>query len=152
MYTTIDYQKAQIAQQFARKLMKKPLHQWCVCLGIPYGTALWQVGDSSEQNRKFKMLLNHRKGVLFQQRLDNFTQKLHIMRSDIIPLVNFAWPQAFCDVEGNRKAIADRGWYPYNRVSNLNRRRLYFMTQSLIGFNLIHSSFPNIFRCYCGII
>ena len=25
-------------------------HRWKVCLGVPYGTTLWQVGDSSEQN------------------------------------------------------------------------------------------------------
>ena len=23
--------------------------EWCVCLGVPYGTAYWQVGDSKEQ-------------------------------------------------------------------------------------------------------
>ena len=25
-------------------------HQWCVVIGVPYGTALWQVGDLLEQN------------------------------------------------------------------------------------------------------
>ena len=29
-------------------------HQWKVCLGVPYATYLWQVGDSKEQNGKFK--------------------------------------------------------------------------------------------------
>ena len=29
-------------------------HLWNVTLGVPYGTALWQVGDSSQQNGKFK--------------------------------------------------------------------------------------------------
>ena len=24
-----------------------------MCLGVPYGTALWQVGDSKEQNGSF---------------------------------------------------------------------------------------------------
>ena len=25
-------------------------HPWIVCLGLPNGTALWQVGDAAEQN------------------------------------------------------------------------------------------------------
>ena len=29
-------------------------HPWCFCIGVPYGTALWQVGDSKEQNGAFK--------------------------------------------------------------------------------------------------
>ena len=33
-----------------------PHHEWRVCFGVPYAyaTVLWQVGDSSEQNGKFK--------------------------------------------------------------------------------------------------
>ena len=29
-------------------------HEWSVCFGVSYATVLWQVGDASEQNRKFK--------------------------------------------------------------------------------------------------
>ena len=29
-------------------------HQWKVCLGVPYATSLWQVGDSNEHNGTFK--------------------------------------------------------------------------------------------------
>lgn len=29
-------------------------HRWKVCLGVPYATTLWQVGDSSQQNGSFK--------------------------------------------------------------------------------------------------
>ena len=32
-----------------------PDHIWKVCLGLPNGTALWQVGDSPEQNVLWKM-------------------------------------------------------------------------------------------------
>ena len=39
-------------------------HRWNVTLGVPYGTALWQVADSSEQNGKFKMLLGEAKKEL----------------------------------------------------------------------------------------
>ena len=45
-------------------------HRWNVTLGVPYGTALWQVGDSSEQNGTFKMLLNEAKSELFRNRIN----------------------------------------------------------------------------------
>ena len=32
-------------------------NKWNVCIGIPYGTSYWQVGDSTEQNGCFKMSL-----------------------------------------------------------------------------------------------
>ena len=32
-----------------------PDHPWKVCIGVPYGTALWQVGDSIQQNGRYKM-------------------------------------------------------------------------------------------------
>ena len=31
--------------------MSNPLHEWCAVIGVPYGTVLWQVDDSPEQNR-----------------------------------------------------------------------------------------------------
>jgi hypothetical protein len=32
-----------------------PASPWSVCIGVPYGTSYWQVGDSSQQNGSFKM-------------------------------------------------------------------------------------------------
>ena len=32
-------------------------HKWKVCIRVPYGTNLWQVGDSAQQNGSFKMAL-----------------------------------------------------------------------------------------------
>jgi hypothetical protein len=37
--------------------INSPLHKWNVCIGVPYGTSYWQVGDSTEQNGCFKMQL-----------------------------------------------------------------------------------------------
>ena len=42
-------------------------HEWCVCIGVPYGTAFWQVGDSSEQNRSYKMYIVKAKGILIKK-------------------------------------------------------------------------------------
>ena len=30
-------------------------HLWQVCIGVPYGTSLWQVADSKEQNGSYKI-------------------------------------------------------------------------------------------------
>ena len=45
-----------------------PLHLWCVCLGVPYGTDLWQVGDSAEQNGTYNMLTTAAKMNLIQKK------------------------------------------------------------------------------------
>ncbi len=34
---------------------------WDVCIGLPYGTSFWQVGDSMEQNGCFTMALTKTK-------------------------------------------------------------------------------------------
>jgi hypothetical protein len=31
-----------------------PAHPWVVCLGVPYGTHLWQVADAPQLNGSFK--------------------------------------------------------------------------------------------------
>ena len=41
--------------------------KWSICIGVPYVTAYWQVGDSSEQNDKFKMRLTKEKKKLFKK-------------------------------------------------------------------------------------
>ena len=77
-----------------------PPTKWQVCLGVPYGTALWQVADSSEQNGVFKMELAKAKKNLYDNRIDGLQGDLHIIKTDIIPLVNEAWPLAFCNING----------------------------------------------------
>ena len=109
-------------------------HLWNVTLGVPYGTALWQVGDSSEQNGIFKMLLAEKKAQLFGNRINTMQQKLNIMSSDIVPLVNACWPLAFANVTTNKKAISERGWMPYNRVLLLNELLQATITEEMIVY------------------
>jgi len=45
-------------------------HKWWVCLGLPYGTSIWQVGDSTEQNGCYKMALIDEKMKLVTQKND----------------------------------------------------------------------------------
>jgi len=42
--------------------------KWVVCIGVPYGTALWQVGDSAEQNRLYKMACTKFKRKLLEMK------------------------------------------------------------------------------------
>ena len=63
--------------------INNPRHKWNVCLGVPYGTALWQVANSSQQHWLFKMLLNKAKR---ETRMSSCLQNLHLVKSDIIPI------------------------------------------------------------------
>jgi hypothetical protein len=48
--------------------VNNPQHQWSAMLGIPYGTHLWQVRDSAEQNGAFKIAMTKWKRWLRQHR------------------------------------------------------------------------------------
>ena len=43
-------------------------HKWKVCLGLPYGTSFWQVGDLSEQNGSYKMETYRYKDMLLKKK------------------------------------------------------------------------------------
>jgi hypothetical protein len=51
-----------------------PAHPWTVCLGVPYGTHIWQVADSLELKGSFKIAFTRAKAEylahcgLFQQK------------------------------------------------------------------------------------
>ena len=89
-------------------------HQWVVCIGVPYGTATWQVGDSKEQNGSFNIALARAKINLVKKKAEHCLPAV-INRTDIVVILNEAWKHSFGRVEKNRKAIADRGWNPLNR-------------------------------------
>ena len=42
-------------------------HKWQVCNEVPYGTSLWQVGDSKEQNGSYKIALAQAKKEFFEK-------------------------------------------------------------------------------------
>lgn len=90
-------------------------HKWRVCLGIPYGTSLWQVGDSSEQNSSFKIAFADAKDKLLTMKNDMGLPRC-IEPTDIMILLNIAW-HAFTNTEANQRAVSGRGWNPLN--SNL---------------------------------
>jgi len=86
-------------------------NEWKVCIGVPYGTSYWQVGDSTEQNGCFKMALAKSKRELVDKK-ENAGVIGTIEKTDIVGLVTCAWNQSFARVASNKKAVAERGWGP----------------------------------------
>lgn len=114
-------------------------------IGVPYGTSYWQVGDSAEQNGCFKMGTYKAKEALLRHHEDGMLGHLGIQPSDIITVVNEAWKGSFARVETNKKAIAERGWFPYNRNVLLHKDILATMTENemnddMLGMDIIIDS------------
>jgi hypothetical protein len=89
--------------------------QWMVCIGVPYGTSYWQVGDSNEQNGSYKMGLTQEKQEMIRKRITHMNQDMQVRPTDIVTLVNKVWKVSFERQLQNRNAISERGWLPYNR-------------------------------------
>jgi len=87
--------------------------KWLVCLGTPYGTSYWQVGDSSEQNGMFKMRWIREKARLIAYK-SRHNLPLTLNATDIIPLTSKCWYASFAIPSLVTKAVADRGWNPLN--------------------------------------
>jgi hypothetical protein len=58
-------------------------HQWICCIGVPYGTHIWQVADSPQMNGAFKINFTVAKQKLFQ--LKNSLRKSNFEMTDIRP-------------------------------------------------------------------
>jgi hypothetical protein len=86
-------------------------HEWVVCIGVPYGTHIWQVADSSEMNGAFKLGVTKAKKAYFNVKPVSCQTW---STTDIIPIINHAFPDSFGQVDKAKKAICDRGWGPLN--------------------------------------
>ena len=101
------------------KYVNDPEDHWIACIGLPYGTALWQVGDSKEQNGSFNMAMTREKRKLLELKDSVGLQNDGIIDTDLMPLINRAWVESFARVDKNRNAISNRGWNPLKRHSYL---------------------------------
>jgi len=90
-------------------------HPWVVCIGVPYGTSYWQVGDSTEQNGSYKMAITKAKTELVLKKQRCCWGNARVETYEIVVVVNAAWEKSFARVEQNKKAIAARGWHPLTR-------------------------------------
>ena len=122
-----------------------------ICIGVPYGTSLWQVADSKQQNGSFKIAVSKAKKKLLEKRLDIYMDSPGIFSTDIMILINDAWEQSFAQVDFNKKAISDRGWNPLN-YSLLNDEDIkatmtdseHFEYQSMLKMNSNDTPMNNI--------
>ena len=88
-------------------------HTWKVCLGVPYATTLWQVGDASEQNGMVKLEWYREKKELLSWKYLNGLP-CAICPDDAMPLLNKMFYKSYNNVTNNKKAVAVCGWYPPN--------------------------------------
>jgi len=98
-----------------------------------YGTALWQVGDSKEQNGSFNIAFAKAKQDLLHYKIKKMTEDSSLRSTDLMPLINFVWANSFARVEQNKKAIVDRGWNPlnYNLLTNSELRATMTIAEKL---------------------
>ena len=54
---------------------------------------------------------------------------MELLPTDIIILINKAWVNSLSEVEPKKKAIVERGWFPYNR--NLPMHKQIFDTMTM---------------------
>ena len=113
-FVLLDAHASRLSLEFLRYI-NADAHKWCVCIGVPYGTHLWQVADSEEQNGKFSNEFAKAKKERLKKKWDTGTGK-DLNRYDIVPCLNLAFEKSFRNKQTNLKAINDRGW-----GINLNR-------------------------------
>ena len=112
-FLLVDGHQSRLQLPFLR-YNNEPENNWVMCLGVPYGTALWQVGDSKEQNGSFNISMTKAKVDLLELKESKCMNGNNSV-TDIIPLINRSWNNSFARVGKNRNAICERGWFPLNR-------------------------------------
>ena len=95
--------------------INNPAHPWTVCIGVPYGTHLWQVADAEQINGVFTQEFSKEKALMLKQLTESFSDA-KLTRIHIVPIFNLAWRRSFGNLERNKKAIRERGWRWCNRI------------------------------------
>ena len=67
-FLLLDGHRSHFEEEFL-EFVNSPEHKWKVCISIPYGMHLWQVGDSKEQNGSFKCSSKNFKAALVKKKL-----------------------------------------------------------------------------------
>ena len=60
-------------------------HEWQVCIEVQYGTSLWQVADSKEQNGSYKISLPKAKKEFLENKLCKSIDPPSLASTDITP-------------------------------------------------------------------
>jgi len=140
-FLLLDGHQSRFELPFLEYITEKS-HEWQVCIGVPYGTSLWQVADSKEQNGSYKISLAKSKKDFLEKKLSKFIDPPSLSSTDIIPLVNVAWSASFARISKNKKAIAERGWGPCNRNLLLYKEIQNTMTrEDIVTFDAMKKNY-----------
>ena len=66
-FILLDAYQSRFSLEFLRYI-NDDAPKWCVYIGVPYGTHLWQVSDSEEQNGSFTNEFVNTKKVLLKKK------------------------------------------------------------------------------------
>ena len=99
-----------------------------MCIGVPHRTDLWQVGDAAGQNGAHNIASVVEKRKIIQEKEQTMFNRPTIKPYDIIQIINYAWGCSFSCIQSNKKAIAERGWYPFNRCLMTNPQVRFSIT------------------------
>ena len=58
--------------------------------------------------------MTNKKQQLMSKQMQTYNQSLQILPTEIMMMINHAWPLSFGNVRTNKKAIEERGWCPFN--------------------------------------
>jgi hypothetical protein len=81
---------------------------WTVCIVVPYGTSLWQVGDIKQQSGQYKDKSKDGKENMLTMKTKH-GMKFSIVKQDVMWIVCYAWNKSFDRIEMNKDAITKRG-------------------------------------------
>ena len=85
--------------------------EWFVCIGVPYGSHMWQVADSSQCNGAYKTAIAKYKQKVYDMKPE---AKKAWRDSDVLPIVKHAFKESFAKESSVKHAVASRGWNPLN--------------------------------------
>jgi hypothetical protein len=88
---------------------------WTCCICVPYGTSVWQVRNSPEQNGTFKIESKKANADTVRRNI-RAGLPATIECSDIVSIVNIAWQKSFSRFDTNLQAISERWWGALNYV------------------------------------
>ena len=104
-FILVDRHQSRTRLPFLR-YVNNPTTACKACIGVPYGTHIWQVHGSRELNGTFKIALYRAKQNYLWNKPPN---RKKFVSSDIIPILNRCWHTTLANKQFARKAIAETG-------------------------------------------
>ena len=95
-FLLLDAHGSRLTLEFLR-YVNDPSHKWCVCIGVPYGTSLWQVADSEELNASFQIACSICKELILCNKFRSCKIQT-VTRYEILPCLTEAFQKSYARV------------------------------------------------------